>query len=78
MGAATDLVNDGLRRLVVNAVLWGFALEIPSATDVRFVDPFHPAAYAFKGYRRGLTPDDHALGQELRAGTPPPQPAPKR
>ena len=70
MGAATDLANEGLRRLVVNAVLWGFALEIPAATDVRYVDPYAPAPYAFKGYRRGLTPDDHALGRELRAGTP--------
>ena len=72
MGAATDLANEGLRRLVVNAVLWGFELEIPAQTDVRFVDPYAPAPYAFKGYRRGLTPDDHALGKVLRAGTPPP------
>jgi hypothetical protein len=70
MGAATDLANEGLRRMVVNAVLWGFALEIPAETDVRFVDPFEPAAYAFKKFRRGITPDDHALGQTLRAGTP--------
>jgi hypothetical protein len=77
MGAATDLANEGLRRLVVNAVLWGFALEIPTKADVRFVDPYSPAPYAFKGYRRGLTPDDHALGRELRAGTPLPVPAKK-
>ena len=77
MGAASDLANEGLRRLVVNAVLWGFALEIPARTDVRFVDDFSPAPYAFKGYRRGITPDDHALGQVLRAGTPPPSPPAK-
>ena len=72
MGAATDLANEGLRRLVVNAVLWGFALEIPARTDVRFVDPYAPAAYAFRGFRRGLTPDDHALGKTLPPGIPPP------
>ena len=72
MGAATDLANEGLRRLVVNAVLWGFEIEIPAKTDVRFVDPFEPAAYSFKGYRRGITPDDHALGKTLRAGDPSP------
>ncbi len=77
MGAATDLLSDGLRRMVVNAVLWGFALEIPAQTDVRFVDPFEPAPYAFKGYRRGLTPEDHALGKTLRAGAPVPAPEPK-
>jgi hypothetical protein len=76
MGAATDLANEGLRRLVVNAVLWGFSLDIPAATDVRFVDPFRPAPYAFKGYRRGVTPNDHALGQELR-GAPAPLPTKK-
>jgi hypothetical protein len=71
MGAATDLVNEGLRRMIVNAVLWGFALEIPAKTDVRFVDPYEPAPYAFKGFRRGITPDDHALGKTLRAGRAP-------
>ena len=75
MGAATDLANEGLRRMIVNAVLWGFAIEIPAQTDVRFVDPFEPATYAFKGFRRGITPDDHALGKTLRAGSPPPTPA---
>ena len=67
MGAATDLANEGLRRMVINAVLWGFDIEIPNQTDVRFVDDFAPAPYAFKGYRRGITPDDHALGRVLRA-----------
>jgi hypothetical protein len=55
----------------VNAVLWGFAIEIPAQTDVRFVDPYEPAAYAFKGYRRGITPDDHALGKKLPASRAP-------
>jgi hypothetical protein len=73
MGAATDLLNESLRRMVVNAVLWGFELEIPAKTDVRFVDPYEPTPYAFKGYRRGLTPADHALGETLRAGAPAPE-----
>ncbi len=70
MGAATDLLNEGLRRMVVNAVLWGFELPIPENTDVRFVDPYEPTPYAFKGYRRGLVPADHALGKTLRVGEP--------
>lgn len=78
LGAATDLANEGLRRMVVNAVLWGFGLEIPAETDVRFVDPYAPANYAFKGYRRGITPADHALGQTLRAGAPVPPPVKKQ
>ncbi|MSU23973.1 MAG: hypothetical protein EXS32_09155 [Opitutus sp.] len=68
MGAATDLVNEGLRRLVVNAVYWGFGLDVPARANVAFVDAYAPSPYAFKGYRRGLTPADHALGLVLRAG----------
>jgi hypothetical protein len=69
MGAATDLANEGLRRLVINAVLWSFALDVPARADVAYIDAYAPANYAFKGYRRGITPADHALGQVLRAGT---------
>ena len=78
MGAATDLSNEGLRRMVINAVLWGFSIEIPAKTDVRFVDEYAPAPYSFKGYRRGLNPDDHALGKVLPPGTPPPPSTPKK
>jgi hypothetical protein len=78
MGAATDLTNEGLRRMVVNAVFWGLDLEIPAKTDVRYVDPFEPSPYAFKGYRRGITPDDHALGKTLRKGEPWPEGAKKK
>lgn len=72
LGAATDLANEGVRRMVVNAVLWSFDLDVPARTDVRFVDPYSPTPYAFKGYRRGLTPQDHALGKSL----PPSRPSP--
>ncbi|MDP3070973.1 MAG: hypothetical protein Q8N18_11835 [Opitutaceae bacterium] len=77
MGAATDLLSEGLRRMVVNAVFWSFGLEVPAETDVRYVDPYEPTAYSFKGYRRGLVPADHALGKTLRAGDPAPPAAPK-
>ena len=75
MGAATDLSSESLRRLIVNAVFWGFGLEIPERTDVRFVDPYQPAAYAFRGFRRGIRPEDHALGQTLRSAPIIPPPA---
>jgi hypothetical protein len=68
MGAATDLANEGLRRLVVNAVYWGLDLEVPAKADVAFVDDYHPSQYGFKGYRPGIKVDDHALGKTL----PPP------
>ncbi len=65
MGAATDLVCEDLRRLVVNAVYWGLELDVPERADVRFVVPFEPSAYGFDGYRRGLRPGDLALGRAL-------------
>ncbi len=75
LGAATDLISEGSRRLVVNAVFWGLGLDVPAAADVRFVDAFTPKPYGFKGYRYRLTPDDYALGKETPPGaTPPPAP----
>ncbi len=68
MGAATDLQNEGLRRVVVNAVYWSLNLEVPAKADVTYVDDFKPLMYGFGGYRRGLTPDDHALGKVLPPG----------
>jgi hypothetical protein len=62
MGAATDLTNEGLRRLVVNGVYWGLGLEVPARADVTLVDPYEPTMYGFGGFRRGLRPADYALG----------------
>jgi oligogalacturonide lyase len=80
MGAATDLQNEGLRRLVVNAVYWGLGLDVPPRADVSFVDDYRPTMYGFKGYRRGITAADHAIGKVLPEGTTAPpeeKPAPK-
>jgi hypothetical protein len=70
MGAATDLQNEGLRRLVVNAVYWGLDLDVPTKADVTYVDDYKPSMYGFKGYRRGLAPAHHAIGTTLPAGSP--------
>ena len=78
MGAATDLENEGLRRLVVNGVYWGLGLDVPARADVRFVDPYAPRKYGFRGQRFGLKPADYALGRTVPEGdTPPPPPAKK-
>lgn len=58
MGAATDLQNEGLRRLVVNAVYWGLGLDVPAAADVAVVGQYNPSAYGFDGFRRGVKPAD--------------------
>ena len=69
MGSATDLQNEGLRRLLVNAAYAFTGLEVPAKADVEYVDPFKPLFYGFNGGRKGLKPSDHALGKELPAGT---------
>lgn len=68
MGAATDLTNEGLRRMVVNSVYWGLGMEVPAKADVRYVDPYEPTMYGFEGFRRGLRAEDHVLGKVLPKG----------
>jgi putative heme-binding domain-containing protein len=58
MGAATDLQNEGLRRLVVNAVYWGVGLDIPEKADVNYIGEYKPSMYGFDGYTKGVKPAD--------------------
>jgi len=60
MGAATDLENEGLRRLLVNAVFWGLRMKIPAKADVRLVGEYKPTMYGFDGFVRGIKPSDLA------------------
>jgi trehalose utilization protein len=75
MGAATDLENEGLRRLIVNAVYWGLGLNVPQKADVTIVDEYKPSFYGFDGFRKGLHPSDFELGKKV-PGEPLPRPAP--
>ncbi len=61
-GASEDLLNDGFRRMLVNAALWAVGLEaaIDAASDIAFVGPYHPTRFSFDGYRRGVRPSDLA------------------
>ncbi len=58
MGAATDLTNEGLRRMIVNGVLWGVGIEIPAKADVTVVGDYQPNRYEFNGYKKGLKAAD--------------------
>lgn len=60
MGSATDLLDENLRRLLVNSVYWGLGFKVPAKADVRLVDNFQPSAYSFNGFRKGVKPDDLA------------------
>jgi len=65
MGAATDLENEGLRRLLVNAVFWGLHLEVPEQADVKLVDAYAPSMYGFNGFQHGVKPADLAVRHNL-------------
>ncbi len=51
LGASTDLVNEGVRRLLVNAVYWllGMEEQIPAeGTNVDLVGEYHPTGFEFR------------------------------
>jgi trehalose utilization protein len=60
MGAATDLENEALRRLLVNACYWGLGMEdkIPAKSNVDLVGTFKPSPFKFGGSQKGLKPAD--------------------
>jgi type 1 glutamine amidotransferase len=61
-GASEDLLNDGFRRMSVNALLWAAGLEsaITPSNEIGFVGPFQPTTYAFDGYVKNIKPADMA------------------
>jgi hypothetical protein len=75
MGAATDMENESLRRLLVNAVYWGLNMKVPSKANVTYVDEYKPSFYGFDGFRKGLHASDFVLGAKV-PGEPLPRPVP--
>ena len=61
MGSATDLQNEGMRRLLVNSVFWGLGLDVPAKANVEIVGEFKPTMYGFGGFIKGVKPAAHAL-----------------
>lgn len=63
MGAATDLVNEDLRRLFVNACYWATGMEqqIPDKNSVEIVGPYNPTAFGFKNGVKGMSVSDFEL-----------------
>ncbi len=47
IGAATDLISEGTRRMMVNAVYWSLDKEVPEKADVETVGDYQPRSYAF-------------------------------
>jgi hypothetical protein len=57
-GASEDLLNEGFRRMLVNACLWAAGLEsaIEPTNNISFVGPFDPTTFRFEGYVKGVKP----------------------
>ncbi|OAI57200.1 hypothetical protein AYO49_02570 [Verrucomicrobiaceae bacterium SCGC AG-212-N21] len=60
MGAATDMKNEAMRRLVVNAVYSFTGLEVPEKADVDLVGNFAATPYGFNGFVKGLKPENYS------------------
>jgi hypothetical protein len=60
MGSSTDLENEGMRRLLVNAAYWCVGLEdkITDKAPVDIVGEFKPLPFKFNGAKKGVKPDD--------------------
>jgi hypothetical protein len=58
IGAATDLLTEGTRRMLVNSVFWSLDLEVPEKANVDLVGDYKPSAYAFRD-------DKHWLDKQL-------------
>ena len=61
-GASEDLLNEGFRRMSINACLWAAGLEaaISPASNIAFVGRFEPSRYNFNGFVKGVKPADLA------------------
>ena len=58
MGASQDFLSAGFRRLVVNACYWALGMEdrITPKLNVDLVGEYHPTAFGFGAYQKGMRP----------------------
>jgi hypothetical protein len=61
MGAATDLENPGLRRLLVNGAFHLLHLKVPTEANVDLVGEYKPTFYGFNEFKKGVKPAAHEL-----------------
>jgi len=63
MGSAQDLLNEGFRRLLVNACYWALGLEgrIAARSSVALVGAYEPLPFGFGGAAKGVRPADLEL-----------------
>ncbi|WP_230682322.1 ThuA domain-containing protein [Gimesia maris] len=61
-GTPEDLLNEGYRRMLVNACFWALGMEdaIKEDADVDLVGPFKPNTFGNGTYARGIKPEAYA------------------
>lgn len=61
-GASEDILNDGFRRMLINAVFWSMEMEkdIRPDNDISFVGPYKPTTFNFNGNKENVKPADLA------------------
>jgi type 1 glutamine amidotransferase len=61
MGAAEDIENEGVRRMLVNACYWTLHMEqqIAAKPDVGLVGDYHGSRFGFGTYVKGRRPEDY-------------------
>jgi hypothetical protein len=67
MGAAVDLKNEGLRRLIINAAYWCLDMEMPRENNVQFVGEFNPTIFGFGESQKGLSPNNFIVDEDTVA-----------
>lgn len=48
MGASTDMLNEGVRRMLVNAVYWGLDQKVPKKANVKIVGDYNTTKFEFR------------------------------
>jgi len=63
MGCSMDLLNEGVRRMLVNACYWALGMEdqTPAKADVEIVGEYHPTPFGFGKFTKGVRPADLAM-----------------
>jgi len=61
MGSSTDLANEALRRLLVNAAYSLLEMKVPAKADVALVGDYQPSAYRPNNFKKGVKPGDLEL-----------------
>ncbi|WP_428666556.1 ThuA domain-containing protein [Runella sp.] len=61
-GASEDILNEGFRRMALNAAFWamGMEKEIKANNSIEFVGPYKPTTFNFNGYKANVKPADLA------------------